>query len=125
MDCVLKTAWNFGNRTSLPCKPNLLLSTVDEISEFSLGHTQAQPVTIMGVNSPALEWILRDREVSVVSELNPQVAPPIVITPMMNDLGLPSAYRGQDFTWRGNPAMAGHHDARLDPLAGVPPAAER
>jgi hypothetical protein len=57
----------------------------------------------MGIDSPALEWILRDRQVEVVSTLNPQVAPPIVITPMMEGLGLPAAYRGQDFTWRQFP----------------------
>jgi hypothetical protein len=76
---------------------------VDDVSEFSLGHPESQPVTIMGIDSPALEWILKDREVEVVSELNPQVAPPIVITPLMQDLGLPSAYRGQDFIWRQRP----------------------
>jgi len=86
-----------------PTQANLLHASVDDVSEFSLGHTQSQPVTIMGIDSPALEWILQDRAVELVDELNPQVAPPIVITPLMNDLGLPSAYRGQDFTWRQRP----------------------
>jgi hypothetical protein len=54
----------------------------------------------MGIDSPALEWLLRDHSVSLVSALDPQNAPPVVITPLMNDLGLPSAYRGQDFIWR-------------------------
>jgi hypothetical protein len=61
----------------------------------------------MGIHSPALEWILRDRALEVAPELNPQVAPPIVITPLMQDLGLPSAYRGQDFTWRQQPLWDG------------------
>jgi hypothetical protein len=86
-----------------PTQADLLRASVDDVSEFSLGHPQAQPVTIMGIDSPALEWILQDRAVEVADELNPQVAPPIVITPIMNDLGLPSAYRGQDFTWRQRP----------------------
>ncbi len=86
-----------------PVQAKLLLSTVDEISDFSLGHPEAQPVTIMGIDSPALEWALRDRTVDIVSALDPQVAPPIVVTPLMNDLGLPAAYRGQDFTWRQTP----------------------
>jgi len=86
-----------------PTQADLLRASVDDVSEFSLGHPQSQPVTIMGIDSPALEWILQDRAVEVVDELNPQVAPPIVITPIMNDLGLPSAYRGQDFTWRQRP----------------------
>lgn len=86
-----------------PVQSRLLLSTVYDVSEFSLGHIQAQPVTIMGIDSPALEWLLHDREVEVVPALDPQVAPPIVITPVMEDLGLPSAYRGQDFAWRQIP----------------------
>jgi len=86
-----------------PMQAKLLLSTVDDISEFSLGHAQAQPVTVIGIDSPALEWVLRNHEVEIVSTLDPQVAPPIVITPVMNDLGLPAAYRGQDFTWTQNP----------------------
>lgn len=86
-----------------PMQVELLLSTVDDVSEFSLGHTQSQPVTVMGIDSPALEWVLRDRPVEVVSSLDPQIAPPLVVTPLMDDLGLPSAYRGQDFTWRQTP----------------------
>jgi hypothetical protein len=82
---------------------DLLLSTVNEMSNLSTGHAQAQPITIMGVDSPALEWALRYHEVKVISELNSQEAPPIIITPVMNDLGLPAAYRGQDFLWRQNP----------------------
>jgi hypothetical protein len=97
----------FWTPDQAPVQAELLLSTVDDISEFSLGHTQAQPVTVMGIDSPALEWVLRNREVEVVSTLNPQIAPPIVITSLMSDLGLPSAYRGQDFTWRQTPQWQG------------------
>ena len=92
-----------------PAQANLLRASVDDISEFSLGHTQSQPVTIMGIDSPALEWILQDREVNFVPALDPQVAPPIVITPIMDNLGLPSAYRGQDFIWRQRPLWDGVH----------------
>jgi hypothetical protein len=86
-----------------PVQADLLLSTIDDISEFSVGHAQSQPVTVMGIDSPALEWILRYRQVEMVSSLDPQVAPPLVVTPMMDTLGIPAAYRGQDFTWRQNP----------------------
>jgi hypothetical protein len=91
----------------VPTQAHLLNASVDDVSEFSLGHTDSQPVTILGIDSPALEWLLRDRQVERVDELNPQVAPPIVITPLMQDLGLPSAYRGQDFTWRQRPLWDG------------------
>lgn len=87
-----------------PLHADLLISSVNDISLFSRGHIEAQPVTVMGVNSPALEWALRNRDVKVVNVLNPLDAPPIVVTSLMNELGLPSAYRGQDFTWRQPPA---------------------
>jgi hypothetical protein len=83
-----------------PVHAGLLLSSVDDVSELSLGHALSQPVTVMGINAPSLEWVLRNHDVEVVSTLDPQIAPPLVITPIMDDLGLPSAYRGQDFIWR-------------------------
>ena len=89
-----------------PVQADLLLSSVDDISRFSRGHVQAQPVTVLGIDSPALEWMLRNHVVEVVSVLSPADAPPIVITPLMNEPGLPAAYRGQDFTWRQPPSWA-------------------
>jgi hypothetical protein len=89
-----------------PLQADLLRASVDDISDLSVGHIDSQPVTIYGISSPALEWLLRNNEVTVVSTLDPQVAPPIVITPLMNDLGLPAAYRGQDFTWKQTPQWA-------------------
>jgi hypothetical protein len=86
-----------------PVQADLLLSTVNDVSEFSVGHAQSQPVTVMGIDSVALQWVLRNHQVETVSNLDPQVAPPIVITPFMENLGLPAAYRGQDFTWRQTP----------------------
>jgi hypothetical protein len=89
-----------------PVQTGLLVSSVNDLSMFSTGHIESQPVTVLGINSPALEWALRDHDVKVVSVLDPLNAPPIVITPLMNELGLPSAYRGQDFTWRQPPSWA-------------------
>ena len=83
-----------------------MCASADQVSDLSLGHINAQPVTIFGISSPALEWVLRDHAVTIVSTLDPQVAPPIVITPIMQDLGLPSAYRGQDFIWHQTPQWA-------------------
>ena len=85
---------------SRPSQARLLLQSVQEVSEFSVGEDQSQPVTIVGVNSPALEWLLRDHSVSKVAALDPQGTPPLIITPPMNNLDLPAAYRGQDFVWR-------------------------
>src|SRR5688500_4822479 len=89
--------------TPKPLHADLLLASVDDISEFSLGHINSQPVTIMAIDSPALEWVLNAHQVEVVSALDPQVAPPLVVTQPMDSLYLPSAYRGQDFAWRQTP----------------------
>src|SRR5690349_2862156 len=86
-----------------PVQARLLRTTIDDVSGFSLGHDDSQPVTVLGIDSPALEWVLKDRTVEMVDTLDSQVAPPLVITAVMSDLGLPAAYRGQDFTWRQNP----------------------
>jgi len=110
----LATAWGASGLRNLdgvelwtpdpkPLHADLLLASVNDISEFSLGHVDSQPVIIVGIDSPALEWVLRDHQVKVVSVLDPQVAPPLVITLPMDNLNLPSAYRGQDFTWRQTP----------------------
>ena len=83
-----------------PAQADLILASVRDVSEFSLGDDHSQPVTIMGIDSPALEWLLRDHDVKLTSTLDTQLAPPVIITPIMDDLRLPSAYRGQDFIWR-------------------------
>ena len=98
-----QNGWELWRPDPSPVQADLLNATVDDISEFSLGHAASQPVSIMGIDSPALEWLLRNRSVEFVDALDPQVAPPIVITPVMDNLGLPAAYRGQDFTWRQKP----------------------
>lgn len=87
-----------------PIQSKLFMSSVDDISLFSTGHIQSQPVTVVGNDSPALEWALRNYEVNLVPVLDPQNAPPILVTPLMGDPGLPAAYRGQDFTWRQPPS---------------------
>lgn len=83
-----------------PGQADLLIESVRDVSEMSLGHDLSQPVTILGVDSPALEWLLRYHPVELVSTFDPQNAPPIIITPPIDALSLPAAYRGQDFTWR-------------------------
>lgn len=86
-----------------PLDVNLLLASVQQTSLLSSGDREAQTVTIMGIHSPALEWTLRNYDVKIVASLDPLSPPPLVITPLMTELGLPSAYRGQDFIWRQPP----------------------
>jgi hypothetical protein len=86
-----------------PIHARLLESTVSDVSEFGIGDDHAAAVTIVGVDSPALEWILRERQVSVVQTLDGSSSPELVITPLADNPQLSSAYRGQDFAWRQTP----------------------
>jgi hypothetical protein len=86
-----------------PVHARLLESTVSDVSEWGLGDDHAATVTIAGVNSPALEWVLRERQVSIVQTLDSSSTPEIVIAPLQDNPVLTSAYRGQDFAWRQTP----------------------
>jgi hypothetical protein len=86
-----------------PVQARLLESTVSDVSEWGRGNDHAAAVTIVGMDSPALEWALRERQVSVVQSLDASSAPEIVITPLQDNPELSSAYRGQDFAWRQTP----------------------
>lgn len=82
---------------------DLLTQTADQISEWATGHADEFPVTVFGVDSPALLWALRNHNPEVVLALDPASTPALVITPPQQTLELPAAYRGQDFTWRQIP----------------------
>ncbi len=86
-----------------PLHARLLESTVSDVSEWGIGDDHAATVSIVGIDSPALEWVLRERQVSVVQSLDSSSAPAIVISPLQDDPVLSSAYRGQDFAWRQTP----------------------
>jgi hypothetical protein len=86
-----------------PVHARLLESTISDASEWGLGDDHAAAVTILGVDSPALEWVLRERQVFVVKALDASSTPEIVITPLQDNPVLSSAYRGQDFAWRQTP----------------------
>jgi len=92
------------SQTQPPVHEELLMQSVNDISLFSVGHIESQPVVLMGLNSPSLEWALRNYNVETISVLDPLNAPPIIISSLRNELESPSAYRGQDFTWRQPPS---------------------
>ena len=87
----------------IPAQADLLRETADQVSEFGIGDDNAASVVIVGLDSPALEWVLREHDVQLANSLDSTSAPDIVITPFQNDPILSSAYRGQDFNWRQTP----------------------
>ncbi len=92
--------WNAG---APPAESDLLLMTVNQISDWSKTNANAQPVTIAGIESPALEWLLHEHKIEVVSSLDTSASPPIVITAGQNNPSLAAGYRGQSFIWRQSP----------------------
>ncbi len=86
-----------------PAQADLILATVDNISDWSNNNINSQPVTLAGINSPALQWLFRNHQVSVVGSLDVSASPPIVITADQKDPSLAAAYRGQGLVWRQAP----------------------
>jgi hypothetical protein len=88
----------------MPLQADILEATVNDVSDWGLGHEDAVPVVITGgLNSAALEWALRDHQVIKAKSLDVSSSPYLVITPFEMDPVLVSAYRGQDFSWRQTP----------------------
>ncbi len=93
-----------GRQYRQTAQADLLHKTINDLSEWRKGHIAALDVTIVGLDSPALRWLLRDWEVKETGALSPASSPSLVITPPGVELNLSAAYRGQDFVWRQTPA---------------------
>jgi hypothetical protein len=92
--------WRPGG--TLP-QAGLLLGTVQDMSDWSDYNADSQPVTIAGIDSPALRWLLRQRAVHVVDAVGPAVDAPMVLTVDRNDPDLAARYRGEAFALRRIP----------------------
>jgi hypothetical protein len=92
--------WHPAN---LPGQAQLLEATVSDMSEWGVGNDYSAPVMIVGIDSPALEWALREHQVTMAEALDVTSSPDFVITFLQEDPALASAYRGQDFLWRQSP----------------------
>jgi hypothetical protein len=90
-----------------------LLTTVNQISDWSNININSQPVTIAGIDSPALLWLLHGHTINVVPALDISASPPIVITTDKADPSLAAGYRGQSFVWRQTPLWGQAHFSDL------------
>jgi hypothetical protein len=82
---------------------DLLLETLDQVSDLSQGCKNSLPVQIVGIDSPSLRWLLRDYAVQESGALAVDSTPEVVILPQGVEPNLPAPYRGQDFIWRAAP----------------------
>jgi hypothetical protein len=83
---------------------DLLLNTLGDLAEWNTGVRQKIDIYVVGVNSPALQWTLRDyATVNFADHVPFQILPSIIITPQGETVSLAAAYRGQDLVWRRLP----------------------
>jgi len=101
--------WELWSVGSVPEQAGYLQATVTDISEWSTGSGAMQEVKVVGVASPALEWLLREQNAEFVTTLDVNDTPPILISHETSSPDLPAEYRGQDFYWRSQPAWSVLH----------------
>ncbi len=81
-------------------RADLLLKVADELSNLNTGYDASLPLTVAGVESPALRWLFRDWQIEETTVLPLEETPELVITPTGIDLTLTADYRGAPFVWR-------------------------
>jgi hypothetical protein len=94
--------WSISPQTG---EADLLLNTLENLSQWKTGERQALDVTVSS-DSSALRWLLRDFRAAHFSPdftgagVTDKNAPSVVITYQTQNIpGLPVLYRGQDFIW--------------------------
>ncbi len=73
---------------------DVLLKVANQISDLNAGYAASLPLTILGVNSPALDWLFRDWQIQKVTELAPEATPEMIIS-SIDKLSLTANYRGE------------------------------
>jgi hypothetical protein len=86
---------------------DLIAKTVGDLSAQYTGERTRGEVTVLGVESAGLKWLLRDVEKArFVDALPGDAQPAMIITPAQQELGLAAAYTGQDFILQQSPAWS-------------------
>jgi len=81
-------------------RSDLVIKVINEISFINTGFEKALPIQIIGVDSPALDWLFHKWEVEKSDIFDPMQAPEIIITSQITELNLTSEYRGEPIVWR-------------------------
>ena len=83
--------WQPEPRTS---RVDVLLKVASQISDLNKGYAGQLPLTILGVDSPALQWLFHNWQVQTVSALAQDAKPELVIS-TVDQLSLAAEYRGE------------------------------
>ena len=79
---------------------DLIQLTIQQTGQWRPDPTTSLDVAVIGVNSPAMRWELRNYPQALFSDIIAVDAQPeVVITPRDTSLELAAGYRGQELTW--------------------------
>lgn len=83
----------------------LLQQTLQDFSVYKSGQNNRVQISVVGLNSPGLNWMLREfPDVQSTSALSLIETPDVIISDDRMQPGQISTYRGQDFRWQVQPA---------------------
>jgi len=86
---------------------DLIIKTVEDLSLQQTGERTRGEVTVLGVESSSLAWLLRDMENARFVDTIPAGSQPVLlITPAQEELELSASYTGQDFVLNQVPAWS-------------------
>lgn len=87
---------------------NLLLQTVGDTSEWNTGRRDTLDLTVAGVNSPALQWSLRNQLNITKEDFLPTGAKPsmVITNEDQKSLSLAAPYTGQAFVLEESPSWS-------------------
>ncbi|GAP14420.1 hypothetical protein LARV_02189 [Longilinea arvoryzae] len=84
---------------------DLVQSTLRDLSTHKTGQFHQLQIAVVGIDSPALKWLLRDdANVQYSDSISSMESPDVIITNDQIQPGQVSTYRGQDFVWTRRPA---------------------
>ena len=87
-----------------PGQVALLRSSIDDLSLWNTGVDNDLQVTVYGIDSPSLAWLLREQSVTYASTAPVDSSSDIVIGPYDPQAAFGAEFRGQDFIWRRYPS---------------------
>lgn len=87
----------------LPTGRDLLIKQVNELSIWNGGEPEYLDVVLLNVNSPSLEWALRNFTLQEADIVTANETPSLAVTQITDTASLAQIYRGQQFTWTSEP----------------------
>lgn len=85
-------------------RADLLINSIDDFSRWRTGVVDNIDVTVVGVSSPSLHWLLRNYpDVKYSDQVTASSQPSLVITAKAQEPALAASYRGEELTWYQSP----------------------